>query len=115
MVVDRKEGIITEEMDRIFSGNRVLKESRDGQGQRLGHVGVPTFVKGVDGVVSKVVQVGLEQYCDSRRSGGEQTAQDGEPSRVIQATKESNTSTVIVGRMLASTPGWIGWEQLLVE
>jgi hypothetical protein len=44
MVVDRKEGIIAEVMDR-FSGNRVLKEIRDSQGQRAGHVGVPTFVK----------------------------------------------------------------------
>jgi hypothetical protein len=32
-------------MDRFFSGNRVLKESRDSQGQGSGHVGVPTFVK----------------------------------------------------------------------
>jgi hypothetical protein len=45
MVLDRKEGIITEEMDRIFSGNRVLKESRDSQGQSAGHVGVQTFAR----------------------------------------------------------------------
>jgi hypothetical protein len=40
-----KEGIIAEVMDEYFSGNRVLKESRDSQGQRAGHVGVPTSVR----------------------------------------------------------------------
>jgi hypothetical protein len=45
VVVDRKEGMVAEEMDEFFSGNRVLKESRDSQGQGSGHVGVPTFVK----------------------------------------------------------------------
>jgi hypothetical protein len=36
--------VLTEVMDVFFSGNRVLKESRDNRSQKAGHVGVPTFV-----------------------------------------------------------------------
>jgi hypothetical protein len=45
VVENRKEGIVAKQTDRFFSGNRVLKESRDSQGQGRGHVGVPTFVE----------------------------------------------------------------------
>jgi hypothetical protein len=37
----------------FFSGNRVLKESRDSQGQGSGHVGVPTFVEALQCGVGK--------------------------------------------------------------
>lgn len=43
VVKDRKEGIIAEEMDDFFSGNRLIKESRKYQGCRAGHGGVSTF------------------------------------------------------------------------
>jgi hypothetical protein len=45
VVVDRKEGGVNRSDGRnFFSGNRVLKESRDNRSQKAGHVGVPTFV-----------------------------------------------------------------------
>jgi hypothetical protein len=45
--------MVAEEMDRFFSRNRVLKESRDSQGQGSGHVGVPTFVEALQCGVGK--------------------------------------------------------------
>jgi hypothetical protein len=47
--VDRNEGITVEVTNVGFSGNGVLKESRDAQGQKAGHVGVPTFAGSIVG------------------------------------------------------------------
>jgi len=58
VVVDRKEGIIAEVMDRIFSGDRLIKESRNYQGRKAGHGGVPTFVEAYQ---CGVVEVGVKQ------------------------------------------------------
>ena len=45
VVVDENEGGVNRSDGRnFFSGNRVLKESRDNRSQKAGHVGVPTFV-----------------------------------------------------------------------
>jgi hypothetical protein len=47
--VDRNEGITVEVTNVEFSGNGVLKESRYAQGQKAGHVGVPTFACSIVG------------------------------------------------------------------
>lgn len=64
-----------EKLDKI-SGNRVLKEIRDCQGQGVGHVGVPTFVKG--GGVGRDSRVDVKQPrrqpCEPKASSGKEVA-----------------------------------------